>query len=174
MTKKRILQNEPSLDSQERLIEIMNNSPRIKSFAGTEWEIRALRPGTQWLIAEQAVKICKAETSNYGDVVKQFALNLPATATVITLGLLNDKNRIFENGTTGVYSQGFQDTYNTVMWDTNQEEWISLLVEILSMLDIEVFFSITSSIQILRQRLLERKKTTEEQKLLSLEQSGGK
>lgn len=174
MTKKRILQNEPSLDSQERLIEIMNNSPRIKSFAGTEWEIRALRPGTQWLIAEQAVKICKAETSNYGDVVKQFALNLPATATVITLGLLNDKNRIFENGTTGVYSQEFQDTYNTVMWDTNQEEWISLLVEILSMLDIKVFFSITSSIQILRQRLLERKKTTEEQKLLSLEQSGGK
>lgn len=174
MTKKRILQNEPSLDSQERLIEIMNNSPRVKNFAGTEWEIRALRPGTQWLIAEQAVKICKAETSNYGDVVKQFALNLPATATVITLGLLNDKNRIFENGTTGVYSQEFQDTYNTVMWDTNQEEWISLLVEILSMLDIEVFFSITSSIQILRQRLLERKKTTEEQKLLSLEQSGGK
>lgn len=152
----------------------MNDSPRVKNFAGTEWEIRALRPGTQWLIAEQAVKICKAETSNYGDVVKQFALNLPATATVITLGLLNDKNRIFENGTTGVYSQEFQDTYNTVMWDTNQEEWISLLVEILSMLDIEVFFSITSSIQILRQRLLERKKTTEEQKLLSLEQSGGK
>lgn len=174
MTKKRILQNEPSLDSQERLIEIMNNSPRVKNFAGTEWEIRALRPGTQWLIAEQAVKICKAETSNYGDVVKQFALNLPATATVITLGLLNDRNRIFENGTSGAYSQEFQDTYNTVMWDTNQEEWISLLVEILSMLDIEVFFSITSSIQILRQKLLERKKTTEEQKLLSLEQSGGK
>ena len=51
---------------------------------------------------------------------------------------------------------------------------MNVLVEVSSVLDIEVFFSITSSIQILRQRLLERKMTLEEQKQLLLAQNGGK
>lgn len=32
-----------------------------------------------------------------GDVIKEFAVNLPAVAHVITLALLNDKDRIFSD-----------------------------------------------------------------------------
>lgn len=168
MEKRRKKYNEPaSLEAQERLIEIMNDSPRVLSFDGTKWELRALKPGTQWLIAQEAIKIQKAESANMGDVMKQFAVNLPSVAKVLTLGLLNDRRRIFANGKDGEYSKEFQDTYTTILYDTKQENWLSLLVEMIDMLGVEVFFSITSSIQILRQRLLDRKMTVEEQKRLS-------
>lgn len=159
--------DETSLSSQERLIEIMNDSPRIRSFDGTRWEIRALKPGVQWLICQEAVKIQKAESASYSDVIKQFAVNIPSVAKVITLGLLNDRQRIFANGRDGAFSKEFDDTYYTILYDTSQASWMGLLVEIIEMLDVEVFFSITSSIQILRQRTLERKLTVEEQRQLS-------
>ena len=171
---RKTLQEAPSLEAQERLIEIMNDSPSGKDFAGTRWEVRALKPGTQWLIAQEAIAIQKEESANFADVVKCFAVNTPAVVRVITLGLLNDRERIYANGKSGKFSQEFEDTYNTVMWDTSPSGWLGLLVEFLNMLDIEVFFSTTSSIQILRQKLLERKTTMEEQKALSLAQSGGR
>lgn len=170
--KRKSLNEEASLEAQERLIEIMNDSPRVKDFNGTLWEVRALKPGTQWLIAQEAVKIQKEESANFGDVIRQFAVNTPSTARVLTLGLLNDRARIFANGRDGEYSEEFKMTYDTIMWDTSHDNWLGLLIEITNMLDIEVFFSITSSIQILRRKLLERKTTMEERKALSLEQNG--
>lgn len=152
----------------------MNDSPRLKSFDGTQWEIKALKPGTQWMIAQEAISIDKAESSNYGDVVKQFAVNIPSVVKVITLALLNDRRKIFANGQDGEYSSEYHSMYETLMWDTKQSSWLSLLLEILSMLDIECFFSTTSSITILRQKLLERKTTMEEQKQLLREQNGVK
>lgn len=152
----------------------MNNSPKLVSFAGSEWAVSALKPGTQWLIAQEAIKINKAESANYGDVVRQFAANIPSVVRVLTLALLNDRQKIYANGRDGEYSELFNTTYDSILWNTDQGSWISLLVEVINLLDIEVFFSTTSSITILRQRLLERKTTMEEQKLLLHEQSGGK
>lgn len=172
--KRKTLADETSLSSQERLIEIMNDSPRIRSFDGTKWEIRALKPGVQWLICQEAVKIQKAESANYSDVIRQFAVNIPSVAKVITLGLLNDRQRIFANGRDGAFSKEYEDTYYTVLYDTSQASWMGLLIEMIEMLDVEVFFSITSSIQILRQRTLERKMTVEEQKRLSQERNSGR
>lgn len=171
---RKTIEQEPSLEAQERLIEIMNDSPRVKSFDGTRWELRALKPGTQWLIAQEAISIQKEESANFGDVVKQFAVNVPSVVKVITLGILNDRKRIFANGHDGEFSDEYRATYETIMWNTSQSSWIALLVEMLQMLDIEVFFSTTSSIQILRQRLLGRKTTMEEQKALSPAPSGGR
>ena len=172
--KRKKLNEPPTLDAQERLIEIMNDSPRLVNFDGTQWEVKALKPGTQWLIAQEAIQIDKGESSAMGDVLKQFAINVPAVAKVITLGLLNDRERIFANGKDGAYSQEFEDTYLTILYDTQQSGWMALLFEIIQMLEVESFFSITISIQILRQKLLGRKTTMEEQKLLLQEQNGGK
>lgn len=162
--KPRLSTNPTPLDAQERLIEIMNDSPRLRSFDGTEWEIRALKPGVQWLIAQEAIKIQKAESANMSDVIRQFAVNVPSVVTVLTLALLNDRRKIFANGRDGAFSDVYNDTYGTILYDTSQAGWLGLLVEVISLLDVEVFFSITSSIQILRRRLLERKMTAEEQR----------
>ena len=43
-----------SEEAMSRLVQIMNDSPTTLKLAGTEWEIRSLKPGTQWLIAEEA------------------------------------------------------------------------------------------------------------------------
>jgi hypothetical protein len=52
-----------SIDSQARLAEILTDSPRLVSLNGTEWEVRALRMGTQWLIAQKAIEVNKAESA---------------------------------------------------------------------------------------------------------------
>ena len=156
-----------SLEAMERLAEIMNNSSRKVRLGGTEWEIKALKPGTQWLIAEESVKIQKSESSNFSDVIKQFAINIPSVVRVITLALLNDKDKIYNK-------EVYQSVYDTIMWETRQEEWISLLVEIINMLSLDCFFDSTNAIAILREMALGRKKTMKEQKLSLAEQNGGK
>ena len=50
----KVLPSSPLSDAaMERLAQIMNDSPTIVKLQGTEWEIRALKPGTQWMIAEK-------------------------------------------------------------------------------------------------------------------------
>lgn len=93
-----------SIEAQERLAEILSDSPRLVSLNGTEWEVRALRMGTQYLIAKKAIEINKAQNATMGDIIKQFAVNIPAVIDVLALALLNDKDKIYENGNE---SQGF-------------------------------------------------------------------
>ena len=52
-------EQEVSIEAQERLAEILNDSPRVASLAGTEWEIRTLRQKVQWMIAAEVIKINK-------------------------------------------------------------------------------------------------------------------
>lgn len=157
---------EVSLESMERLVKVMNDSPTIVKLGKTEFAITALKAGTQWLIAEESCKIQKNESSNFSDVIKQFSLNTPSVVRIITLAILNDKNRI--------YSEEYQTVYDTIMWETEPSHWIGLLVEIMQMLSLEFFFQTTQSIETIRQMALGRKKTMEEQKLLLAEQNGGK
>lgn len=84
----KVLPSSPLSDAaMERLAQIMNDSPTIVKLQGTKWEIRALKPGTQWMIAEEACKIVKGENLSMGDVIKEFAINIPSVARVITLSL---------------------------------------------------------------------------------------
>lgn len=173
--KRKHLNDPASIEAQERLVEIMNDSSRKVLLGGTEWEITALKPGTQWLIAQEACKILKAESANYSDVIRQFAVNVPSVVSVLTLALLNDREKIFKGGDTHAgFSDLYSTTYDTILWNTDQSEWIKLLVEVIQLIDVEVFFSTTASIQILRQRTLERKMTMEEQRLLLQEQSSAR
>ena len=157
---------EVGLEAQERLAEILNDSPRIASLAGTEWEIRTLRQKVQWMIAEEVVKINKIEKgAGYGDVVKQFATNMPSVIKVITLAVLNDRYKIFKNGNE---NEGFSDlykaTYDTIAWDGNVSEYGALLLEILQMLDIYFFLESHRILEVFRTMTMARKTTKNEQK----------
>ena len=157
---------EVGLEAQERFAEILNESPRIASLAGTEWEIRTLRQKVQWMIAEEVVKINKIEKgAGYGDVVKQFATNMPSVIKVITLAVLNDRNKIFKNGNE---NEGFSDlykaTYDTIAWDGNVSEYGALLLEILQMLDINFFLESHRILEVFRTMTMARKTTKNEQK----------
>ena len=124
------------LSAQLRLAEIMNDTSRTIKLGEREFHIKALRAGTQWMVAQEACKIAKAN-DEFGDVIKRFAENIPLVAKVLTLVILNDKEKI--------YGKDYEDLYDYIMWETPRQEWIGVLVECLQMLDLESFFLITGA-----------------------------
>lgn len=158
------MKKDVSVDAMQRLAEIMNDSPTVMKMGKTEFAITALKPGTQWLIAEESCKIMKAEQGNFKDVIKQFAVNIPSVVHVITLAILNDKNRIFDDYKSRKYSEEYQSVYDTIMWETNPDNWISLLVEIMNMLSMDYFFQSTNAVAMIREAALGRKMKMEELK----------
>lgn len=152
-----------SLKAQERLAEILNDSPHIVSLNGTEWEVRALRMGTQWLIANKCIQVAKVESANFGDIVKQFAVNIPAVIEVLVLALLNDKNKIFKNGNEkDGYSDLYQATYDTLLWECKTEEFGQIFLETLQLIDVGFFMESQRMLQIFREMTLTRKRTLEQ------------
>jgi hypothetical protein len=154
-----------SLEAQERLAEVLSDSPRLIDLNGTEWEIRALRMGTQWLIAKKCIQVVKAESANFGDIVKQFSTNIPAIVEVLVLALLNDKRKIFMNGdeTLG-YSDLYKATYDTLMWECNVEKFGTIFLETLQLLDVSFFLESLHLLEIFRESTMTMKTKMTEQK----------
>lgn len=146
---------EASDEAMERLIAVMCDSPSLVKLANAGWEVRALKPAVQWEIAKVACEVHKVENATYGDVLLGFSKNLPAVVRVITLALLNDKERI---------EKEYDKVYDTLMWESKPSEWASVLLEILNLQDVAFFLQITQVVDIFRTSTLQRKKTMEEQK----------
>lgn len=165
MAKKKDTYKEVTLDAQGRLAEILNDSPRLVNLNGTEWEIRALRMGTQWLICQKCIEVAKVENATFGDVVKQFSNNIPAILDVLTLALLNDKKRIYKNGNE---REGFSDEYkatkDTLMWECKVEEFGNIFLEVLQMIDVSFFMESHRILQMFRESTMMRKNQTLERK----------
>jgi hypothetical protein len=156
--------SEVSLGAQERLAEILNDSPRLASLNGTEWEIRALRMGTQYLIAQEVIKINKVENANFGDIVNQFATNIPSILKILTLALLNDKNKIFKGGDEKAgFSELYQATYNTLDWECEVSEFGNIFIETLQLLDVGFFTESCRIVEMFKVATTARRTTTREQ-----------
>lgn len=154
---------EVNLEAQERLVEILTDSPRIVSLNGSEWAIKALRMGTQYLIAKKVIEIKRAEDNTFGDIIQQFAVNIPAVIEVITLALLNDKNKIFKNGIDGgEYSELYETTYQTLMWECKVEDFGNLLLEILQLIDTNFFMESCRILEMFKMSTTARTKITEQ------------
>ena len=148
-----------SLDAQQRLAEILNDSPRIISLNGTEWEVRALRMGTQWLMAQKIIEIDKSESGTFGDVMKHFAVNIPAVLDIITLCLLNDRHKIYKDGEpTKGFSELYRATRNTLEWDCDVSQFGQLLFEVFQMIDVSFFTEALDMLQIFRATVTEKKR----------------
>ena len=159
------LKKDVSLDAQEQLVEILNDSPHLVSLAGTKWEVRSLRFGTQYLIAEEVVKLNKMKGAKFGDIVKQFSTNIPSVVKVIVLCLLNDKRRIYKDGNERMgFSDEYHSLYDTLMWEGNIQEFGNLLLECLQLLDVTAFFQALDIVQIFRANVTMKKNQMDEQK----------
>lgn len=148
-----------SIDAQQRLAEILNDSPRLVSLNGTPWEVRALRMGTQWLMAQKIIEIDKSETGTFGDVIRHFAVNIPAVLDILTLCLLNDRHKIYQDGEP---TKGFSDLYratrNTLEWDCDVSQFGNLLFEVFQMIDVSFFTEALDMLQIFRATVTEKKR----------------
>lgn len=158
-------EHEVSLEAQEKLVEILNDSPHLVALNGTEYEVRALRMGTQYLIAQEVIKINKVENANFGDIVKQFSINIPSVVKVIVLCLLNDKKRIYQDG---IEYKGFSEEYNalydTIMWEGNISAYGMLLFECLQMLDVSVFMEVLDILSVFKTTITMKREKTHGQK----------
>ena len=119
-------------EAMERLVRVMNDTPTIVKLANADWEITALKPAVQNLIAQEACDINKVEKASFEDVCKCFAQNLPSVVRIITLALLNDKERI---------EKDYQRVYDTIMWESEIKDWGTLLIQVLQLIDVGFFFS---------------------------------
>ena len=152
--------DQPSLDSQARLAEILNDSPRLVSLNGTEWEVRTLRMGTQWLISKVVSDMDKEEAKTFGDIMRQFSVNIPAILDVLTLCLLNDKAKIFEGGNpNNGYSKLYHTTRNTLEWDCDVSEFGNILLECLQLMNVDFFLQSRDILEIFKKSVLEKKRT---------------
>lgn len=141
------------IDAQLRLAEIMNDTPREITLGGRTFSIKALRPGTQYLIAQEAAKIAKASES-FSDLVRQFAENIPSIIRCLTLAILNDKKKIYD-------AKQYKSLSDFIEWETNPNQWLSVLVEVMQMLDMNAFFLLTSQVDLFREITLTKKKKSE-------------
>ena len=123
-------------EAMERLVRVMNDTPTIVKLANAEWEVTALKPAVQNLIAKEACDINKVEKASFEDICKCCAQSLPAVVRIITLALLNDKERI---------EKDYQKVYETIMWESEMKDWGTLLVQVLELIDVGFFFQITES-----------------------------
>ena len=147
-------------ESQNRLAEILSDAPSIEKLAGTEWEMRPLRMGTEYLIVQEVCKIKKEEDASYGDVLKSLLMSMPALANVLTLALLNDKNKIYQNGDANQgYSKLFKKTYDTVMWNADKAEMGRIMLDCLTLIDVSFFMEALGMLQIFRASVTEKKRT---------------
>ena len=148
-----------ALESQKRLAEILNDSPHLVSLNGTEWQVRALRFGTQWLVSKKCVEVAEADTKTFGDVIKQFSVNIPAILDVLTLCLLNDKNKIYKGGNErNGYSKLYYATRDTLEWECNVSQFGNILLECLQLLDVDFFYQSLDMLQIFRESVLGMKR----------------
>lgn len=159
LEKRKPKKQEASIESQERLAEILTDSPHLIALDGTEWEVRALRMGTQWLIAKKAIDIHKSESNSFGDVIKSFSKSIPSIVEVLTLALLNDKYKIFKDGREeNGYSELYKTTFDTLMWQCDTTRFADILLETLKLLDTNFFYSALDMLQIFRATVTEAKR----------------
>ena len=146
-------------EAQNRLAEILADAPSIESFAGTEWEMRPLRFGTQFLIVEEVCKVNRAESATYGDVLKVMLVQMPVTCKVITLALLNDRNKIYQNGDPNQgFSKLFKKTYNTILWESDKTDLTRIMLDCLQLIDVSFFMKALAMLQIFRAQVTEKKR----------------
>ena len=144
-----------SIEAQERLAEILNDSPHLVSLNGTEWEVRALRFGTQWLVAQKALEVAKAEQANYGDIIKALSVNIPTVLEILALCLLNDKRRIYKDGDERKgFSEEYYATIDTLKWDCDVAQFGAILHECLQLLNVDFYFTSTDILEIFRSQVL--------------------
>ena len=149
-----------SEEAQNRLAAILADAPTIEKLAGTEWEVRPLRFGMQYLIVQEVCKINEAESATYGDVLKAMLTQIPVTCKILTFVLLNDKNKIYANGDPNAgFSKLFKQTYNTILWNANRDELAEIMLNCLQMVDVGFFMEALGMLQIFRASVTEKKRT---------------
>lgn len=143
-----------------RLSEVINDTPTIVEIGGKKYNITSLKIGTQILIAEETSKVQKHQEGNMVDVFKSFANSIPAVIRCIAFAILNDKDKIYKDYSKREFSEEFYATCEKIEWESDRQQWMAILVEIIRKIDISFSFTITEQMSMIRD-LTMKKRTPE-------------
>lgn len=149
------------LEAEEMLAHVMNNTPLPIIIGKDTYYITALKLGTQNLIAEESVKIQKAEEGNVLDLYKMFAQCIPSVVRCLAYAILNDKEKIFKDYSKREYSDEFQTLCERLEWESDKKQFIEILIEVMQRLDLSFFYQAANMLTMMRDSALKtRKKMT--------------
>ena len=140
-----------------RLSEVINDTPTIVEIGGKKYNITALKIGTQILIAEETSKVQKHQEGNMVDVFKSFADSIPAVIRCIAFAILNDKDKIYQDYYKREFSEEFYATCEKIEWESDRQQWMSILVEIIRKIDISFSFTITEQMSMIRDLTMKKR-----------------
>ena len=102
----------------------------------------------------------KDEAKTFGDIIRQFSVNIPAILDVLTLCLLNDKAKIFKDGKQEYgYSELYHATRDTLEWDCDVTDFGNILLECLQLMSVDFFLQSRDILEIFKKSVLEKKRT---------------
>ena len=145
------------LDAMMRLSEVINDTPTIVEIGGKKYHITGLKIGTQILIAEETSKVQKHQEGNMVDVFKSFANSIPAVIRCIAFAILNDKDKIYQDYSKREFSEEFYATCEKIEWESDRQQWMSILVEIIRKIDISFSFTITEQMSMIRDLTMKKR-----------------
>ena len=145
------------LDAMMRLSEVINDTPTIVEIGGKKYHITGLKIGTQILIAEETIKVQKHQEGNMVDVFKSFANSIPAVIRCIAFAILNDKDKIYQDYSKREFSEEFYATCEKIEWESDRQQWMSILVEIIRKIDISFSFTITEQMSMIRDLTMKKR-----------------
>ena len=140
-----------------RLSEVINDTPPIVEIVGKKYHITGLKIGTQNLIAEETIKVQKHQEGNMVDVFKSFANSIPAVIRCIAFAILNDKDKIYQDYSKREFSEEFYATCEKIEWESDRQQWMSILVEIIRKIDISFSFTITEQMSMIRDLTMKKR-----------------
>ena len=140
-----------------RLSEVINDTPTIVEIGGKKYNITSLKIGTQILIAEETSKAQKHQEGNMVDVFKSFANSIPAVIRCIAFAILNDKDKIYQDYSKREFSEEFYATCEKIEWESDRQQWMSILVEIIRKIDISFSFTITEQMSMIRDLTMKKR-----------------
>lgn len=144
------------LDAMMRLAEVMNDSPTPFEIAGKTYNITALKMGTQILIAEETCKIQKHQEGNMVDMFNHFSKSIPAVIRCLAFAVLNDKDKIYKDYATKELSDEFCSLCERIEWESDRNQWMSILVEVIKKINVDFFLNISEQMSIIRQMTMKK------------------
>lgn len=154
---KRVITEKEHLENKNRLAEIVTDSKTIVKVGDKEYPMGALTYYAKWEISKRITSLELSE-ANITTLIEAMAVNIPLLAEILAIAILRDRESI---------DKGLNDLKNDIMDVADELEWHTIISEIIRLLDVGFFFTLTEMIKAINsmnskagyRKMMEEKKT---------------
>lgn len=134
---KRVITEKEHLENKNRLAEIVTDSKTIVKVGNKEYPMGALTYYAKWEISKRITSLELSE-ANITTLIEAMAVNIPLLAEILAIAILRDRESI---------DKGLNDLKNDIMDVADELEWHTIISEIIRLLDVGFFFTLTEMIK---------------------------